>query len=63
MARESVVIVSACRTPVGSFLGSLSSLPAHQLGEIVIREALQVRIVSCRDMVPSVGIDLSDIII
>ena len=35
-----VVIVSACRTPIGSFLGSLSSLPAPRLGAIVIREAL-----------------------
>ncbi len=36
----SVVITSAVRTPVGSFNGGLSSLPAHKLGEIVIREAL-----------------------
>ncbi len=35
------VIVSACRTPVGSFLGSLSSLKATALGSIVIREAVQ----------------------
>ncbi|WP_409019909.1 acetyl-CoA C-acetyltransferase [Brevundimonas vesicularis] len=36
-----VVIVSAARTPVGSFLGSLSSLPAAKLGEIAIRGALE----------------------
>ncbi|MEP3247901.1 MAG: acetyl-CoA C-acetyltransferase [Sneathiella sp.] len=36
----SVVITSAVRTPVGSFNGGLSSMPAHKLGEIVIREAL-----------------------
>ncbi|OUR76161.1 acetyl-CoA acetyltransferase [Alphaproteobacteria bacterium 46_93_T64] len=35
-----VVITSAVRTPVGSFNGGLSALPAHKLGEIVIREAL-----------------------
>jgi len=35
-----VVITSAVRTPVGSFNGALSSLTAHQLGEIVIRESL-----------------------
>ncbi len=35
-----VVITSAVRTPVGSFSGGLSSLPAHKLGEVVIREAL-----------------------
>ena len=36
-----VVIVSAARTPVGSFLGALSSLPAARLGEIAIRAALK----------------------
>jgi acetyl-CoA C-acetyltransferase len=35
-----VVIVSAARTPVGSFNGSLSSLPAHKLGEVAIKAAL-----------------------
>jgi len=35
-----VVITSAARTPVGSFNGSLSSVPAHYLGEIAIKEAL-----------------------
>lgn len=36
-----VVIVSAARTPVGSFLGSLSSVPAHYLGETAIKAALE----------------------
>jgi len=36
-----VVIASACRTPVGSFAGSLSSLSAPRLGAIVIAEALK----------------------
>lgn len=36
-----VVIVSACRTAIGSFLGSLSSLPAHELGKTVIVEAMK----------------------
>ena len=35
-----IVIASAARTPVGSFNGSLASLPAHKLGEIAIRAAL-----------------------
>lgn len=35
-----VVIVSAVRTPIGSFLGSLSSLSATQLGSIAIKGAL-----------------------
>ena len=37
--RESV-IVSAARLPTGKFLGSLSSLPATDLGGRVIREAV-----------------------
>jgi len=35
-----VVIVSAVRTPIGSFLGSLSSLSATQLGSAAIKGAL-----------------------
>jgi len=37
----SVVIAAAARTPVGSFNGSLSSVPAHYLGEVVIRDVLK----------------------
>lgn len=33
-------IISGCRTPIGKLLGSLASLPATQLGAIVVREAL-----------------------
>ena len=36
-----VVIVSAARTPVGSFLGALSSLPASKLGEVAVKAALE----------------------
>jgi acetyl-CoA C-acetyltransferase len=36
-----VVIVSAARTPVGSFNGALASLPAHALGSIAIRAAIE----------------------
>ncbi len=36
-----VVIVSAVRTPIGSFGGSLASFTAPQLGSIAIREAIQ----------------------
>jgi acetyl-CoA C-acetyltransferase len=36
----STVILSAVRTPIGSFMGSLSSLSAPQLGAICIKEAL-----------------------
>ena len=38
---DDAVIVSACRTPVGSFMGSLSSVPAPKLGALVIEEALR----------------------
>ncbi len=37
---KEVVIVSAARTPIGSFLGSLSTVPATQLGTIAIKGAL-----------------------
>jgi acetyl-CoA C-acetyltransferase len=36
-----IVIAAAARTPVGSFNGGLSSLPAHELGAIVIRAVLE----------------------
>jgi acetyl-CoA C-acetyltransferase len=35
-----VVIVSAARTPVGSFNGAFGALPAHELGAIAIKEAM-----------------------
>jgi acetyl-CoA C-acetyltransferase len=38
---EDVVIVSAARTPVGAFSGAFATLPAHRLGEVAIRGALQ----------------------
>jgi acetyl-CoA C-acetyltransferase len=36
-----VVIAGAVRTPIGAFNGSLSSVPAHQLGQIAILEAMR----------------------
>lgn len=38
---KEVFIVSAARTPIGSFLGSLSSVPATKLGAIAIKGALE----------------------
>src|SRR5512138_1031450 len=38
---KEIVIVSACRTPIGSFRGSLSSLTAPQLGAVAVREAVR----------------------
>jgi acetyl-CoA C-acetyltransferase len=40
MLGREVVIVGAVRTPVGAYLGSLSSVPATRLGAVAIREAL-----------------------
>ena len=37
---KEVVIVSAVRTPIGSFLGSLSKVPAPELGAVAIKGAL-----------------------
>lgn len=37
---KEIVIVSAVRTPIGSFLGNLSSVPATSLGGIAIKGAL-----------------------
>ncbi|MDT7950127.1 MAG: acetyl-CoA C-acetyltransferase, partial [Acetobacteraceae bacterium] len=38
---EDVVIVSAMRTPVGSFNGALGNIPAHVLGADAIKAALE----------------------
>src|SRR5271170_6453559 len=36
-----VVIVSAVRTPVGSFSGAFANVPAHDLGKVAIKAALE----------------------
>ena len=36
-----VVIVSVARTPIGSFMGSLSTIPAPKLGAVAIKGALE----------------------
>ena len=38
---HTIVIAAAARTPVGSFNGALSSLPAHELGRVAIIAALE----------------------
>ncbi len=38
---ESIVIVSAARTPMGGMMGSLSGLAAHELGAIAIKAAVE----------------------
>ncbi|MDP2058561.1 MAG: acetyl-CoA C-acyltransferase [Flavobacteriaceae bacterium] len=37
---QDIVVVSFARTPIGSFLGSLSNIPATKLGSIAIKGAL-----------------------
>jgi acetyl-CoA C-acetyltransferase len=39
--QSTIVIAGAARTPVGSFNGSLASLPAHELGKVAIKAALE----------------------
>ena len=41
MAASDIVIVSATRTPVGSFSGALSPMPAHELGAIAVKSAIE----------------------
>ncbi len=45
-----VVIVSAARTPIGSFLSSLQSVPSTELGAIAIRGALEQAKVDAGDV-------------
>ncbi len=40
-SENSVVIVAAARTPVGSFNGALSSLSAHALGAVALKAAME----------------------
>jgi acetyl-CoA C-acetyltransferase len=37
---SNALVLSACRTPIGKFRGSLSSMPATELGSIVVQEAV-----------------------
>lgn len=39
--KDDIVIVSAARTAVGNFNGAFSTLPAHDLGSIAIKAALE----------------------
>ncbi|WP_296099008.1 acetyl-CoA C-acetyltransferase [uncultured Agrobacterium sp.] len=50
MASSSIVIASAARTPVGSFNGSFSNTPAHELGAAVITAVLDRAGVAATDV-------------
>ena len=45
-----IVIAGAARTPVGAFNGALSSVPAHVLGTVAIKEALKRAKVDAADV-------------
>ncbi len=45
-----IVIAGAVRTPIGAFNGKLSSLAAHELGALVIREAMDRAAVAADDV-------------
>jgi acetyl-CoA C-acetyltransferase len=49
MSKE-IVIAAAARTPIGSFNGALAGVPAHDLGKIVITEALKRAKVDAADV-------------
>jgi len=51
---DNAVILSACRTPIGSFGGAFKDLSAADLGAVVIREAIKRADVK--------GIDIGDVI-
>ena len=38
---DDIVIVSAARTPVGSFSGALGTLSAHELGTVALKAAFE----------------------
>ena len=50
MASTDIVIVSAARTPVGSFGGALSTLAAHDLGALAIKAVLERAHVSAEEV-------------
>jgi acetyl-CoA C-acetyltransferase len=39
--KDDIVIVSATRTPVGAFNGAFANLPAHDLGKVAIKAAIE----------------------
>ncbi len=55
-----IVIAAAARTPIGAFNGALSSVPAHDLGEVVIRAALVRAGVDAADVNDSGLVDIAD---
>jgi len=49
-ASDSIVVASAARTPVGSFNGAFANTPAHELGVVAIKAALERAKVDAKDV-------------
>lgn len=49
-ARRDVVILSAVRTPIGSYMGSLKDVSATHLGSIAVREAIKRAGIDAKDV-------------
>lgn len=41
MSNRDVVIVSACRTAIGNYMGTIADMPPGKLGAVVVREAIK----------------------
>lgn len=50
MKNESIVVTSAARTPVGSFMGQLSGVAAPQLGSFAIKAAMERSALNASDI-------------
>ncbi|XP_034253938.1 acetyl-CoA acetyltransferase, cytosolic [Thrips palmi] len=50
MTEKEVYIVSAVRTPIGSFMGAFTDVPAHELGSVAVKEAVARAKISPEDV-------------
>src|ERR1700740_505291 len=50
MSDSDIVIVSAVRTPVGSFNGAFANTPAHELGAVAVKAAIERAKVDASDV-------------
>ena len=49
-SQEDIVIVSATRTPVGSFNGSFATVSAHDLGAVAAKSAIEKASISADEV-------------
>jgi acetyl-CoA C-acetyltransferase len=50
LANDAIVIIAGARTPIGSYMGSMSSIPTYRLGSLAVQEALIRAHVSADDV-------------